>query len=105
MLGRARPERPGGAGRHAPHHGICSPSSQLMKAPLRAIVAPFTPCSTRFAPTDDKVLDINEHLRLGLDGGLGMFLMRKVMDEVRYASTSRYTNELDMIKFLPSQEG
>ena len=58
-----------------------------------------------FVPTDAKILDLNEHLRLGLDGGLGLFLMRKVMDEVRYSSTSRYTNELDMIKFVPGREG
>jgi hypothetical protein len=30
-----------------------------------------------------------------------MFLMRKIMDEVRYSLDSTYVNELVMVKFCP----
>jgi serine/threonine-protein kinase RsbW len=45
--------------------------------------------------------DIHEHIKKGLRGGLGMFLMRKIMDEVRYSNDSTYVNELVMVKFCP----
>lgn len=46
--------------------------------------------------------DIHEHIKKGLKGGLGMFIMRKIMDEVRYAVDSKYVNELVMVKFFPA---
>lgn len=57
-----------------------------------------------FKPNVKKDPDINDHIRLGLKGGLGMFLMRRVMDEVSYSATSQYQNQLSMIKFLPQSE-
>lgn len=57
----------------------------------------------RFRPNLERkgTPDIKEHIRLGLDGGLGMFLMKRVMDEVRYFSSEEYTNQLAMVKFFP----
>ena len=43
-------------------------------------------------------IDIQTHIRLGLKGGLGMFLMRQIMDEVAYRHETPWTNELVMIK-------
>lgn len=54
-----------------------------------------------FQPGEVKDPDIQEHIRLGLKGGLGLFLMRRVMDEVRYVSNSEYVNHLSLTKFLP----
>jgi serine/threonine-protein kinase RsbW len=58
-----------------------------------------------FKPNVKKDPDINDHIRLGLKGGLGMFLMRRVMDEVAYSTTTEYQNNLAMIKFLPQSAG
>lgn len=47
--------------------------------------------------------NIHDHIKKGLKGGLGMFLMRKIMDEVRYSLDSTYVNELVMVKFCPDE--
>ena len=56
---------------------------------------------TKFNPQDIPTPDIHDHIKKGLKGGLGMFLMRKIMDEVRYSLDSTYVNELVMVKFCP----
>ena len=56
----------------------------------------------KFNPEMIATPDIHEHIKRGLKGGLGMFLMRKIMDEVRYSLDSTYVNELVMVKFWPS---
>jgi serine/threonine-protein kinase RsbW len=55
----------------------------------------------KFNPELIPTPDIHEHVKRGLKGGLGMFLMRKIMDEVRYSRDSTYVNELVMVKFAP----
>jgi serine/threonine-protein kinase RsbW len=55
----------------------------------------------KFNPELIPTPDIHEHIKRGLKGGLGMFLMRKIMDEVRYSLDSTYVNELVMVKFTP----
>ena len=55
----------------------------------------------KFNPETIPSPDIHEHIKRGLKGGLGMFLMRKIMDEVRYSLDSTYVNELVMVKFRP----
>ena len=56
----------------------------------------------KFNPQEIPTPDIHKHISAGLKGGLGMFLMRKIMDEVRYSLDSTYVNELVMVKFFPS---
>jgi serine/threonine-protein kinase RsbW len=55
----------------------------------------------KFQPEAITTPDIHEHITRGLKGGLGMFLMRKIMDEVRYSLDSTFVNELVMVKFCP----
>ena len=58
----------------------------------------------RFEPGDklkDHV-DIHKHIKLGLKGGLGLFLMRRIMDEVYFNHDGDdFVNELVMVKNLP----
>lgn len=61
----------------------------------------------RFDPGDrlKTAVDIHEHIRLGLKGGLGMFLMRRIMDDVEYNHDGPdFVNELVMVKNLPQPE-
>jgi serine/threonine-protein kinase RsbW len=58
---------------------------------------------TKFNPQQIATPDIHDHIKRGLKGGLGMFLMRKIMDEVRYSSDSSYVNELIMVKYCPPE--
>lgn len=50
----------------------------------------------------NSTIDIHDHIRKGLKGGLGLFLMRQIMDEVHFAQDSEWTNELVMIKHVPA---
>ena len=57
---------------------------------------------TKFNPQEVATPDIHKYIKDGRKGGLGMFIMRKIMDEVRYSLDSTYVNELVMVKFFPS---
>ncbi|MCO5167519.1 MAG: ATP-binding protein [Planctomycetes bacterium] len=62
----------------------------------------------RFEPADGALktsIDIHHHIKLGLKGGLGMFLMRQIMDEVQYLHETPWTNELIMVKRFGARDG
>ncbi len=42
--------------------------------------------------------DMKEHVKLGRKKGLGLFLMRQIMDEVRYRFKDGTRNELTLVK-------
>jgi anti-sigma regulatory factor (Ser/Thr protein kinase) len=59
----------------------------------------------RFEPNQEvsDAVDIHRHIQLGLKGGLGLFLMRRIMDDVHYNHDGPdFVNELVMIKKVPS---
>lgn len=45
--------------------------------------------------------DIMEHLKAGKKKGLGIFLIRQIMDEVQYRFKGGVQNELKMVKKVP----
>jgi serine/threonine-protein kinase RsbW len=45
-------------------------------------------------------LDLQAHIASGSKRGLGLFIMRKVMDEVRYTSREGELNELTLVKYF-----
>lgn len=55
----------------------------------------------RFDPPS-ATINVQEQVKLGAKGGYGLFLMRKIMDEVRYAHETPYVNELTMVKRFPA---
>jgi serine/threonine-protein kinase RsbW len=55
-----------------------------------------------FNPVDIMAPNMKEHVREGRKSGLGIFLMRKIMDEVNYSFDGTGTNELQMIKLAQS---
>ena len=61
----------------------------------------------RFDPGDklNSTVDIHDHIRKGLKGGLGLFLMRRIMDEVHFNHDGpEFVNELVMVKNIPQPE-
>lgn len=44
--------------------------------------------------------DITEHVKLGKKRGLGIFLMRQIMDEVRYVFREGTKNEVILTKYI-----
>jgi serine/threonine-protein kinase RsbW len=61
----------------------------------------FTICDNgkSFKPKLMKKLDIQEFIKSGKKGGLGIFLMRQVMDEVKYTFKNGQ-NQVCLIKYI-----
>jgi len=59
----------------------------------------------QFDPAQIDVPDIAEHIRRGKKKGLGIFLMRQIMDEVKYTFVHGVRNELRMVKYVKRQGG
>ena len=57
-----------------------------------------------FDPTSVRDLDISEHVKLGKRYGLGLFLMRRIMDEVKFVFRSGIENMLTMVKYIRPPE-
>ena len=53
-----------------------------------------------FDPTTVEIDDVREHVRKGNRHGLGIFLIRQIMDEVNYNYAHGLRNELQMIKYV-----
>lgn len=53
-----------------------------------------------FNPADIKKLDVVQHLRQYKRGGLGVHLMRTLMDEVEYTSGGQNGNFVRLVKYL-----
>lgn len=52
-----------------------------------------------FDPRRVPEVDVREHVRQGHTGGLGIFLMRRIMDEIHYTYKQGVHNELKMVKY------
>ena len=57
-----------------------------------------------FDPRDVPEVDMQEHVKAGRKGGLGIFLMRRIMDEINYSYKQGVHNELQMIKYVDEKE-
>jgi len=53
-----------------------------------------------FDPNAAPEVNIREHVKAGRKGGLGIFLMRRIMDEVNYTFKQGVHNELQMVKYI-----
>lgn len=51
-----------------------------------------------FDPTGHVDPDIAVHIKSGKKGGLGIYLMRKIMDEMKYRTLDNGVNELILVK-------
>ncbi len=58
-----------------------------------------------FDPNRVEMPDLKEHIRQGKRNGLGIFLMRQIMDEIKYTFVHGMRNELTMIKYRSTEEG
>lgn len=54
----------------------------------------------RFDPLSVAPPDLEDHIRSGRKRGLGIFLMRQIMDEVRYHYKAGVENVLTLVKML-----
>ncbi|MFH1198458.1 MAG: ATP-binding protein [bacterium] len=60
----------------------------------------ITDYGLNFDPNIIPVPDIQEYYKQRKVGGLGIFLMKKLMDEVKYANLSDNRNQVTLVKYL-----
>jgi anti-sigma regulatory factor (Ser/Thr protein kinase) len=53
-----------------------------------------------FNPESIPSPDLSDHVKAGKKKGLGIFLMRQIMDEVRYRFKDGVKNELTLVKYI-----
>ncbi|MBI3269139.1 MAG: ATP-binding protein [Planctomycetes bacterium] len=58
-----------------------------------------------FDPNSIKDPDMTDHVKKGKKKGLGIFLMRQIMDEVKYVFKEGVQNELILVKHLKKPGG
>ncbi|PCJ60290.1 MAG: hypothetical protein COA79_08950 [Planctomycetota bacterium] len=71
-----------------------------VKADDEKLVVMIRDSGKRFDPTGMDEVDMKKHLQSGKKHGLGIFLIRQIMDEVIYTYKKDCTNELCMIKYI-----
>jgi serine/threonine-protein kinase RsbW len=54
----------------------------------------------RFNPIEQDMVDIDEHFEGANERGLGLFIMREMMDEIHYEYTKNKINRLTLVKYL-----
>ena len=54
----------------------------------------------RFDPNGQPEVDVKNHIRQGKRDGLGIFIIRKIMDEIKYTFTDEQCNVLRMVKYI-----
>jgi len=56
--------------------------------------------SAGFDPRGVPEVDLAEHLKAGRRRGLGVYLIRRIMDEVNYTTRENSENELQLVKYV-----
>lgn len=64
--------------------------------------SPYDPAKSSAGKAD---LDLKSHIASGSKRGLGLFIMRKVMDEVQYQSRDGSKNVLSLTKYIKAPGG
>jgi serine/threonine-protein kinase RsbW len=72
----------------------------IFQADEKKIVLTLKDSGREFDPTVVRELNIAEHVKLGKKYGLGLFLMRRIMDEVKFVFRSGIENMLTMVKYI-----
>jgi anti-sigma regulatory factor (Ser/Thr protein kinase) len=72
----------------------------IMKSDGRKFEVLIRDRGATFDPRVVADVDVREHVKQGRKGGLGIFLMRRIMDEINYTFKQGVHNELQMIKYV-----
>jgi serine/threonine-protein kinase RsbW len=54
----------------------------------------------RFNPIEQEVIDVNDHFVEEKERGLGIYIMREMMDEIHYEYINSKINRLTIVKYL-----
>lgn len=71
-----------------------------IEASAERFVAIINDSGRSYNPTGAGEIDMDEHVKAQRTGGLGIFIMRRIMDEIKYAFKEGEQNELMMVKYF-----
>jgi anti-sigma regulatory factor (Ser/Thr protein kinase) len=54
----------------------------------------------RFNPIEQEIIDIDDHFSESNERGLGIYIMREMMDEIHYEYINNRINRLTIVKYL-----
>jgi serine/threonine-protein kinase RsbW len=58
----------------------------------------------RFNPIEQEVIDVNDHFSESKERGLGIYIMREMMDEIHYEYINSKINRLTIVKYLGEKQ-
>jgi serine/threonine-protein kinase RsbW len=57
----------------------------------------------RFNPIEQEIIDIDDHFSESKERGLGIYIMREMMDEIHYEYLNNRINRLTIVKYLEEE--
>ncbi|UCB45184.1 MAG: ATP-binding protein [Spirochaetota bacterium] len=70
------------------------------KSPEGKFVIIYENEGPRFNPIEQEVIDVNDHFSESKERGLGIYIMREMMDEIHYEYINNKINRLTIVKYL-----
>jgi serine/threonine-protein kinase RsbW len=89
---------------HAYEEGISGTINIDVERSSESFTVMIRDMGRQFEPEKVKDPDMLDHVRQGKKKGLGVFLMRQIMDEVRYSFKEGKQNELVLVKYVKPQK-
>ncbi len=86
--------------RMEPNQNLTVSVSMENSGPRRKFVVTILDTGITFDPSGYSAPDMKEYFLQMKHGGLGIVLIRKLMDEVHYSSTPSKANAITMVKYL-----
>lgn len=87
--------------RMQPDHSLTVLVTTENVSPNRKFVVTIRDTGLTFDPSGYSAPDMKEYFMRMKRGGLGIVLIRKLMDEVHYASDPSASNSITLVKYLP----
>ncbi|TET36668.1 MAG: ATP-binding protein [Planctomycetota bacterium] len=84
------------------HEGKSEVEVILLSEPDKVVIT-IKDSGREFDPTEIEDPDIRMHVNEGRKNGLGIFLMRQIMDEVKYTFRAGVENQLVMVKYFKDE--
>jgi serine/threonine-protein kinase RsbW len=85
-------------------HGLKKDSTKVFsiqcKMKGKKFVVVYEHEGVRFNPIEQKMIDLNEHFTQMKERGLGIFIMREMMDEIHFEYIDNKINKLTLVKYI-----
>jgi serine/threonine-protein kinase RsbW len=85
-------------------HGLKKDASKtfsiLCKMKGKKFIVVYEHEGVRFNPIEQQMIDLNEHFSQMKERGLGIFIMREMMDEIHFEYIDEKINKLTLVKYI-----